>query len=106
MWAASDDRPLACRAAAWCEHQPPGRGDLPRPRRASGDQDEAVALEQHERLCDEVRSSLPRCGACRSDLVGTDSFSVVLMLGVAERTEGGLLSKRAKTAGDASAKCP
>jgi hypothetical protein len=55
MRSAADDRPLACRTAAWCEHQPVGRGDLPRPRRAGRDQDETVAVEQHECLRDEVR---------------------------------------------------
>jgi len=85
--AAADDWPLACRAAARCEHQSAGRGDLPRPRRAGRDQNEAVALEQHERLRDEVRPSVPRPGACRGDLVGTGSLSVVLVLGVAEGAE-------------------
>jgi len=42
---AADDRPGACRAAAWSEQQAAGGGDLPRPRRASRDQDQSVALE-------------------------------------------------------------
>jgi hypothetical protein len=46
----------ARRPAPWYEHQPAGAGDLPRPRRAGPDEHEAVALEQHERLRDEVRA--------------------------------------------------
>ena len=60
--AAADDRPLAGRAAAWREHQPAGGGHLPRSCRAGRDQDEAVALEQHECLCHEVRARPPRRG--------------------------------------------
>jgi hypothetical protein len=43
--AAADDRPLAGRAAAWCEHQPAGGRNLSRPRRAGGHEHEAVALK-------------------------------------------------------------
>jgi hypothetical protein len=81
--AAADDGPLARRAASWCEHQPAGGGDLPRPCRAGRDQDEAVALEQHERLCHEVRAPVPRRGTHRRDLTGADGLAVVLVLGIA-----------------------
>jgi len=81
---AADVSPLARRAASWCEHQPAGGGDLPRPRRAGRDQDEAVALEQHQRLCDEVRAPVPRRGTDRGDLTGADGLAVVRVLGIAE----------------------
>jgi hypothetical protein len=46
-----------------------------------------MALEQHQCVCDEVRASLPRRGACRGDLVGADGLPVVLVLGIAEGAE-------------------
>jgi len=81
---AADDGPLARRAAAWCEHQPAGGGDLPRARRSGRDEHQAVALEQHERLRHEVRAPVPRGGTYRRDLTGADGLAVVLVLGVAE----------------------
>ena len=46
-----------------------------------------MALEQHERLRDEVRAPVPWRGTCRGDLVGADGLSVVFVLGIAEGAE-------------------
>jgi hypothetical protein len=84
---AADDRPLTRRAAPWCEHEPARGGDLPRPRRAGRDEHEAVALEQHERLRDEVRAPLPRRGTRRGDLPGADGLTSARVLRVSEGAE-------------------
>ena len=89
--AAADAWPLARGPAARCEHQPAGGGDLPRPRRAGGGEDEAVALEQHERRGHELRPAVPWSGAGGGDPASDDGLPVTLVLSVAEGGEDNAL---------------
>lgn len=55
--------------------------------RTGRDEHEALALQQHERLRDEVRAPLPRSGTGRGDLARADGLAVVLVLDVSQGGE-------------------
>jgi hypothetical protein len=59
--AAADHRPIPGGAATGCQHQPSGGRDLPRARRAGGDDDETARVQQPQRLV--ARSGRSRHGA-------------------------------------------
>jgi hypothetical protein len=84
-WA--DDGPLSGRTATWREHQPSGPGDLPRARRGGRNQDKTVGVQQPQRLRHEIGALMPRRGAPSGDVTGADGLSVVLVLGVSQRSE-------------------
>lgn len=50
-----------------------------------------MALEEHERLCYEVRAPLPWRGTHRRDLTGVGGLAVVFVLGIAKGTENDAL---------------